>query len=244
MPHTALVNIMDREADFFELFDYHRNNCSCIDLLVRAKHDRQIGGEYKLFDTVRQSPVQARLNVQVPRQSARPKKSKQKARPKRPARTAEVSLRYTRVEIQPPSYCKERDPVPVWVVHVREDNPPGNTVPVEWFLLTTIAIKAVGDAINCVRWYCLRWRIEDWHRVLKSGCRVENIAHQTAERLRRAIAINMVIAWRIMLMTLLGRETPELPAEVLFSDLEIEVLRSWVKKNGYRHRIAWGTPSK
>ncbi len=110
-------------------------------------------------------------------------------------------------------------------------------MPVEWFLLTTIDIKAVEDAVNCVKWYCLRWRIEDWHRVLKSGCRVENIAHKTAERLRRAIAINLVIAWRIMLMTLLGRETPKLPAEVLFSDLEIEVLSSWAKKNGYRHRI-------
>ena len=81
-------------------------------------------------------------------------------------------------------------------------------------------------------WYCLRWRIADWHRrrksykriVLKSGCRIENIAHETAERVRRAIA------WRIMLMTLLGRETPELPAEVLFSDIELPTLRAYAKK--------------
>ena len=76
----------------------------------------------------------------------------------------------------------------------------------------------------------LRWRIEDWHRVLKSGCRIEELAHQTAERLKRAIAINLVIAWRIMLMTLLGRECPELPAEVLFSDLELTVLRAYAFK--------------
>jgi hypothetical protein len=241
MPHTALVNIMDREADFFELFEEHRNNCSGVDLLVRAQYDRKISGDYRLFDTARQSPVQARLNVQVPRQSARPKKSKQKKRSKRPARTAEVSLRYTQVEINPPSYCKKKCSVRVWVVHVREDNPPVNEAPIEWFLLTTIDIKTAEDAVNCVKWYCLRWRIEDWHRVLKSGCRVEKIAHKTAERLRRAIAINLVIAWRIMLMTLLGRKTPKLPAEVLFSDLEIEVMSSWAKKNAYRHRIAWGT---
>ncbi len=85
--------------------------------------------------------------------------------------------------------------------------------------------------MNCVKWYCLRWRIEDWHRVLKSGCGIEKLAHKTADRLRRAIAINLVIAWRIMLMTLLGREIPELPAEVLFSDLEIEVLKAYAKKN-------------
>lgn len=68
-------------------------------------------------------------------------------------------------------------------------------------------------------------------RLLKSGCRIEALQHRTAERLKRAIAINLVIAWRIMLMTLLGRECPDLPAEVLFSDLEIEVLQAYAKKN-------------
>jgi hypothetical protein len=66
--------------------------------------------------------------------------------------------------------------------------------------------------------------------VLKSGCRIEDIAHKTAERLRRAIAINLVIAWRIMLMTLMGRETPQLPAEILFSDIELRTLRAYAKK--------------
>lgn len=75
------------------------------------------------------------------------------------------------------------------------------------------------------------------HRVLKTGCRIEQLAHKTAERLKRAIAINMVIAWRIMLMTLLGRQCPELPAEVLFSDLEIQVLQAYAKKTAERARV-------
>ena len=230
MPHTALVNVMDREADFFELFDEQRCNSFDVDLLVRAKHDRKTIGEHKLFEAVRRSPLQTRINIKVPRQSARPKRSKQKARPKRPARTAEVSVRYIPIELSQPPYCKKKEVVPIWVVHVSEQNPPRDMKPVEWFLLTTIDIKSMDDAHNCIRWYCLRWRIEDWHRVLKFGCGVEKIAHETAERLRRAIAINLVIAWRIMLMTLLGRDTPELPVEVLFSDLEIEVLEAYAKK--------------
>ncbi len=92
-------------------------------------------------------------------------------------------------------------------------------------------IGSPEQAVQCLRWYCLRWRIEDWHRVLKSGCRIEEIGHQSAERICRAIAINLVIAWRIMLMTLLGRETPELSAEVLFSNLELQVLQAYAKKN-------------
>ncbi len=230
MPHTALVNTMDREGDFFELFDDQRCNSFDVDLLVRAKHDRKTTGEYKLFETVKRSPIQTRINIKVPRQSARPKKSKQKARPKLPARTAEASVRYIQIELSPPFHCKDKKTIPIWVVHVSEENPPTDTKPIEWFLLTTIDIKSKDDALNCVKWYCLRWRIEDWHRVLKSGCGVEKIAHETTERLRRAIAINLVIAWRIMLMTLLGRETPGLPPEVLFSDLEIEVLKAYAKK--------------
>ncbi len=99
-------------------------------------------------------------------------------------------------------------------------------------------------AEQCLRWYCLRWRIEDWHRVLKSGCRVEDAAHHTAERLKRALAINLVIAWRIMLMTLMGRETPELDAEILFSDIELRVLRAYSKKNGLKKPESLGEAIK
>jgi len=230
MLHTSIINVMDREGDFFEMFNDQRCNSASVDLLVRAKHDRSTTGEYKLFETARQSPVQAQIEIKVPRQSARSKKSKQKARAKRPARTAQVSVRSTQIELNPPAYHKDRDPIKIGIVHVKEDNPPADAEAIEWFLLTTIDLQSADDVLNCVKWYCLRWRIEDWHRVLKSGCKVEELANKTAERLKRALAINQVIAWRIMLMTLLGRETPELPAEVLFSDLEVKVLSAYAKK--------------
>ncbi len=244
MPHTSIVNVMDREADFFELFDEHRRNCSKIDLLVRAHHNRKIIGEDKLFDAVKQEPVQIRIAIKVPRQSARSKKSRQKARPKRPERIAEVSVRYKQVELKPPSHSNDKNPIPIWIIHVSEDTPPADAKPLEWFLLTTIDIKSTDKALNCVQWYCLRWRIEDWHRVLKSGCKVEKLAHKTAERLKRGIAINLVIAWRIMLMTLLGRVSPELPPHVLFSDLEIEVLNAYAQKKNLNPPVNLGTAVK
>jgi hypothetical protein len=231
MPQTRLIDVCDREADFFEMFDEQRQNPR-VDLLVRAQHDRKIIAEpFKLFAAVRQAPVQSWVRVPIPRQSARPKRSKQRARPHRPGRTADMAVRYLRVQLRPAHYHADKEPIDIWVVHAREQNPPPNAQAVEWFLLTTIHITSPEDAEQCLRWYCLRWRIEDWHRVLKSGCRIEDIAHETAERLRRAIAINLVIAWRIMLMTLLGRQTPELPAEVLFSDIELRTLRAYAKKN-------------
>ena len=240
MPSIRQVCTMDREADFFELFNEPRH--PQVELLVRAKHDRRTHGEHKLFETLRQSTVRGTLTIRIPRQSARPKLSKQKARPHRPERTAQVALRYQEVELPPPSYLKDKTPLRLWAVHIREETPPPGEIPLEWFLLTTIAVTSNRIAEACIRWYRLRWRIEDWHRVLKSGCGTEKLAYRTAERLKRGIAINMVIAWRIMLMTLLGRECPELPAEVLFSDIEIEVLSAHAVKKTLPPPRNWERP--
>jgi hypothetical protein len=231
MPHTQLIDVCDREADFFELFDEQRKDPK-VELLVRAKYNRTITEEpFKLFEAVRQTPVQSRVRVHVPRQSARPKRSKQQVRPKRPGRIADMAVRYTHIQLRPARYHADKLPIDIWVVHACEENPPAKVETVEWFLLTTINVSSPKVAEQCLRWYCLRWRIEDWHRVLKSGCAIEDLTHKTADRLRRAIAINLVIAWRIMVMTLLGREMPNLPAEVLFSDIELRTLQAYAKKN-------------
>ena len=100
----------------------------------------------------------------------------------------------------------------------------------------------VETAQQLLRWYALRWRVEDYFRVLKTGCRVQQLQHQTAERLKRAIAMHAVIAWRIMLMTLIswGERRAEiqpspgcLPAQLLFSDLEIRVLGAFAASRRY-----------
>jgi hypothetical protein len=230
MPQTRLIDVCDREADFYELFDEQRQNPT-VDVLVRAKHDRKLkDAPFKLFAAVRQAPIQGHLRVPIPTQSARTKKSKQKARAARPKRLADLTLRYRQIDLPPPEYYADKAPVALNLIHAVEENPPANTDAIEWFLLTTVAINSAADIEQCLRWYTLRWRIEDWHRVLKSGCAIDKLMHETAERLRRAIAINLVIGWRIMLMTLLGRETPKLPAEILFSDIEIRTLRAYAKK--------------
>lgn len=251
MSNTRLINVCDREADLFELFDEQRQS-GRVHLLVRAKHDRIIktaaaaqatpadmplsaadspAALGKLFAAAGQAPILSKVGVAIGRQSARPKRSKQKARPKRPARLAELTVRAATVWLQPPPYHPDKAPIELRVVHAREDNPPPEREAVQWLLLTTLPVASAEQAQQCLRWYCLRWRIEDWHRVIKTGCRIEALAHESAERLRRAIAINLVIGWRIMLMTLLGRETPQLPAEVLFTDIEVQLLHAFAEQN-------------
>jgi hypothetical protein len=239
---TRVVHVMDREADFFDLFDCWRNTPGRDELLIRAKHNRKLPRgrqdeagqagpaqqDQGIFEAVAKQPLAGSVEVDIPRKSARGKKAKRAARPKRAKRRAQLSLRWMKVPIRPSArgLSSKRPPVEVWLLHAREDSPPEDgSKPLEWMLLTSIELNGAEDAIRVLGYYAKRWRIEDWHRILKTCCRVEEPAHRDSECLMRLVAINMVIAWRIHLMTLLGREVPELPMELLFSDLEIEVLR-------------------
>ena len=234
LPDTRVVCTMDREADFIDLFVERRERAPQVELLVRAKVDRVLCKErttagdqltHRLFDTLRNAPAGGRCRVEVKRQSARVKASKQARKPMRRARIAELTLRYQPVALP----CPGAEPVQMWMVHAREQQPPAAVEPLEWFLLTTLPVANVTDARQVLHWYTLRWRIEDYFRVLKSGCKVEELQHHTAERLQRAIAIKMVVGWRIQLMVRLGREVPDLPAELLFSDAELRVLGVFAK---------------
>ncbi len=145
----------------------------------------------------------------------------------RAERVAQVELRWRAVALPDPD--KAAAAARLNLVHVREETQPEGAERLEWFLLTTLAVQSRQDAEQVLDWYRLRWRIEDWHRLLKTGCKVEYLAHRTGERIERAVTINAVIAWRLMAMTLLGRDTPELPAETLFSDIEIAALEDFAK---------------
>ena len=104
----------------------------------------------------------------------------------------------------------------------------------QWFLLTTVEVGSAEDAAEVVGHYLQRWRIEDFFRVLKSGCRVEFLLFRTADRLQRAIAVNAVIAWRIMVMTLLGRQVPDCDPELMFADAELSFLRDYAARYGLK----------
>ena len=216
------VSVMDREADVFALFAEQRR-LRKVDLLVRAKHNRSLGADGpKLFDWVRAEPAQGRLQLHVARLSARRASRGQKGSAAREEREAQVELRWREVELADPD--RQEAALKLRLVHVREQTQPEGAERLEWFLLTTLAVQTQQQAERVLEWYKLRWRIEDWYRVLKSGCKVEYLGHRQGERIERAVTINAVIAWRLTLMTLLGRDTPELPADTLFTEIELATL--------------------
>ncbi len=107
---------------------------------------------------------------------------------------------------------------------VEEGNPPAGVQPLQWLLLTTPPINGIADAERLVRWYAYRWRIERYPFTLKSGCRLEELQLETAERLRRALALYALAAARLLHLTYLARREPEAPCEPAVSAEEWEVL--------------------
>ena len=125
---------------------------------------------------------------------------------------------------------RSEGPLRLQLVHVWERSAGEGVEPLEWFLLTSLPVGSQAQAEQVLQWYRLRWRIEDWHRILKSGCKVEYLGHRTGERIERAVTIKAVIAWRLAATTLFGRETPELPATVFFTQMQLRVLRHFAAK--------------
>jgi hypothetical protein len=230
---THVVCIGDRESDIFELFDQRRRQGGRVDLLVRAKHNRCLEDtEKKLFEQLADGEADGLVSIAVPRQREKKGKPSKPGRKSLPARTAQVEVRFREIEIRAPQtpQLRHKKPIRLFATYLLEKNPPPDATQIKWMLLTTIEIRSLKQAMKCVRWYCLRWRIEEWHRVLKSGCRVLEHQNHTAESLIRAIAIDAVIGWRIMLLTLLGREVPEMPCSLLFDPWECEVLKLLAQK--------------
>mgnify|MGYP001032035622 CR=1 FL=1 len=227
VPETELIAVGDRESDLFELFDYRRRKARNIHLLVRARYDRCLEEEpRKLFAHLDALPVMGEAHIAVPRQREKKGKPSQPGRIGLPARRAKVQLRWDKVTISAPKTMQTRHlpAVELYALLLSELDPPKGTKPLRWVLLTTVPIDSRKQALRCVRWYARRWRIEEWHRVLKSGCRIEAHQHQSAAKLARAIAIDTVMAWRVMLLTLLGREAPDLRCEVIFDSWQCRLL--------------------
>lgn len=213
-PGVQVVNVADREADVYDLFLYDRPPNS--HLLIRASWNRCVEHEEAyLRAAVASQPVAANRTIEVPRQG------------KRRARSAEVELRYASITLRPPgSRAKERLPsVMVNVVAITEPFPPDTEPGLDWLLITTLPISSVDQAMRAVAYYKLRWQIEVWHRVLKSGCKIERLQLETAERLTRGLALFSVVAWRLLFATMLSRSVgDDIPCSVVFEEDEWQAL--------------------
>ena len=219
-PETMLVSIGDRESDMFELFQEAATTPDGPHLLVRAEKSRKRKVEQgSLWEVMAAHDVAGALKIHVPRRGSRK------------ARDTWVDVSFRTVELKPPRGHKTAPPIQVWAVYVKEQESEDVSSPVEWLLLSTLEVTSFEEARQKVEWYSARWGIEVYHRTLKSGCRLKDRQLETADRLETCLGVDMIVAWRIYHLTMLGREVPEVSCTVFFKDVEWKALCCLVSRD-------------
>jgi len=227
-PETRLVCLADSEGDIYEVLAEGAAGERGVEWIVRAGQDRAVQGERgkapvgrRVREQVLAQPVLFRQKIRVRGRTAKVQCETRGRRQPRRSREAEVEVRATRVTLRPPWRAERRLPaVTVNVVLVRETGPPADDKAVEWQLLTSLPIEEIDQVRQVIQYYCVRWMIEVFFRVLKSGCRVEKRRFEHLDRLLPCLAVYLIVAWRTLFVCRLGRSGPEMSCEAVFEPAE------------------------
>lgn len=210
---TTVVMVADREADIYDLFAQPRRAGS--ELLIRAEHNRRVNEADHLWQVAQEAPVIGGYTLTLHRKEDLP------------ARDAVLSVRIAAVKVRPPRSRRGGSRLPevgLNLVLAEEEAAPAGVKPVRWLLLTTLSVDTFDDALRCIRWYSYRWLIERYHYVLKSGCSVEELQLERAERLEKALATYCIVAWRLLWLTYEARRSPEAPCSMVLETHEWQAL--------------------
>jgi hypothetical protein len=220
---TRVVAVFDREGDVYDVFAAVASSDTGCDLLVRAKNDRRVDHMLgHLWLTMETRPAAGTITLSLPRTPKRPK-----------AREAELTVRFATLTLLPPEYRAKSEglePVEVQVLFANEENQPKGEEPVSWMLITTLPLTSFEGACRILSHYTCRWVVELLIRVTKSGCKTEERQLETADRLKRCLVLDLIVAWRVLYLTTIGRDCPDLPCSVIFEDHEWRSLYLFVHK--------------
>lgn len=221
---VEMITVTDREGDIYELFAQPRRPHS--EFLIRAAQNRNTKKDayseevMPLFEAIRQTPCQGHQTLELQRT------------PRRKPRQATLSVRYATLWLQPPQNQSSRlNAIAVQVVLAEEEHPPEGEKAVSWLLLTTLPVDSFESACQCLRRYSLRWQIERLNFTLKSGCRLEELQLETAERLERALMTYSIVAWRLLWLTYEARVNPEASVETVLEKHEWQSLYCMVHQS-------------
>lgn len=223
------VHVGDRESDIYELFCLARELGT--HFIVRSCVDRLAGnGGHTIANEMDEVPVQGVHSVEVRDGNGR-------------LGSASVELRYRRVHVLPPIGKQKRYPaLTLTVIHAKERAAPADRPAIDWRLITDLPVLTHEAAIEKLRWYALRWKIEVFHKILKSGCRAEEARLRTAERLVKLIAVFCILSWRVFWMTMINRSAPHAIPSLALTTREIGLLDQLVPDKA-RARIGTRTLS-
>jgi hypothetical protein len=225
------VHVMDRGADNFEVYCHCREQHADWVVRVTQKGRNVIVGDgttMPLSKHLKSLPLAGAYELQLRAHGAQPARGHRKKRVAQPARTAKLEVRIGALHMPFPNhkspYLKRLSPSPIamWVVHAVEVDAPKDAEPVEWILLTSLPVGSFKDAWRILGYYEKRWLIEEWHKALKTGCRVECRQLKSKEGLERITALLSVVAVRLLQLKSAARTNPDRPAGQV-------VPLSWIK---------------
>ncbi len=223
---TRLIHIFDPEGDIAEVFDLVRQ-MERTGVLVRAAHDRSLDPDsVHLWEHLSVQPVQFYKDVELPETA------------KRSARTASLAVRFERVQLRCPRRLNKQDPLGVYAVYAQETDPPEGEEAACWMLLTTEPVTNAVQAATILRWYTYRWHVEEYHKVLKSGCKVESY-RLAATSMEALLGFLTVIAAELLRVTYLHRTQPQASAETVLSPVQLGVLKAKSTKLPKLLTVAW-----
>lgn len=216
MPDTRLVYVADREADMVELMRRADELGTPADWLVRAQHDRCLpeGEGIKLWASTTSGEPLGEIEFVTG------------AREHQKSRAVRQQLWAREVEIAD----GKRGKIKIHCVIAREVGAPAGVKPIEWRLLTNRVVQTQEQAVELINWYRARWEIEIYFHVLKNGCEVESLQLAAVDRIERALALFMVVAWRVTYLMRKGRTCPDLDASLFFDPDEIRGAHLLAKK--------------
>ena len=224
---TRGVHLMDQEADDYNVFSALR--AASLDFVIRVDPLRRTAEKLQASTALATLPTTLFRLVQI---SSRSKAQASKQHPQRKTREATLSVRASAVTLNKPSSAPEAelDSVSLNAVHVFEQSPPDGEEPIEWMLFTTEPVGTFEEIAAIVDHYCARWVIEEYFKSLKTGCGFEKRQLCSYEGLLRALALFIPLAWTLLQLRTLGRETTPRPAAKVFSTEQLRLLRAILDK--------------
>lgn len=217
LPNTRLVYVADREADIEALMRRAEELGTPADWLIRSTHNRCLDGGVKLWSKVLKTEPVGEIQFMMA------------SRPGQKARAVRQTLYMKRVTLS--------SGVMATCIIAKEVDPPAGAKPIEWRLLTNRIAAGRDELVELIDWYRARWEIEIYFNILKNGCGVEELQLGTIARIERALALFMIVAWRIAYLMRMGRTCPDLDAALFFDPDEIHGAHLLMKK-----RMSEGVP--
>lgn len=215
---TKYVDIMDRGADIFRVIE------EVISLghefIIRAAYNRNlVGEEQKLFDLIRETSPLGTAKLVIRRSEKRKK------------RLAKIKVACKKITIKPSYPFQNKLSVTCAVVYAKERNPPVNEEPIEWVVLTSLNASSLEECCKVLDKYAIRWIIEEYHKCLKTGCKLEFTQLKNAERIERLLGFLSIAALKLLQIKEYVKETEKAPAKEYIDTLTLEILAKKMSKD-------------